>query len=473
MQETNIILTVIMFVGLYPVLPILYFFQMAALEEQKGSLFGIRISREWLTDQEKEEIIQTYKKKMKRILAVMALIPLATPLIPYTSVSLTVWMIWTLALIGVCCLPYAQSFNRVKAIKQSRAVPSECETPSFYEIREAGHIRTLRPGELLPLAALNLGLAACALLCLHGQRLWSYGVIIAVYAAFNLFLMGCALWTDRMKAQVISRDSDVNVNFSRANKKLWKRFWLANCCLMTGFTAVLLFYFLRPHPSDRTGFWLCMLGSITLCLISLAFTCLLGARKEKLKRLYADKRDPLLEEQEEKGWIGGILYYNPGDRRAIVEKRVGLGTTVNMATPIGKTFSALTVLALLAIPLSCVWLLLEEFTPLNLTLQGETLVAEHLNTEYAVPLDSILSAALCTELPKGSKVHGTNMSTLEKGTFRNSAEGRVEKCLNPMAEAFLRIETESNVYYFSGYTEEATLEIYQALCAMLPPGTTR
>lgn len=49
---------------------------------------------------------------------------------------------------------------------------------------------------------------------------------------------------------------------------------------------------------------------------------------------------------EDKYW-GGFIYNNPKDKRFMVEKRVGIGTTVNFAHPAGKAFVIGTILILL------------------------------------------------------------------------------------------------------------------------------
>lgn len=459
----SLVINIFMFICIYPTLLILYFSQKSASEAKSGSLFGIRYSSDWLSKEEVTQMQETYRRKMKRYTIVLALSPFAFIPIPYFSISITLWMAWLLIAIVLMLLPYAQGFNRMKALKRLRAVPAEQSNNTLYELKDAGNIRTLYPASWLPLVAVNLTLSALSLLYFHGERLWSYSVVVLVFSLSTLLLVGCALWMDRMKTQVISLDSDVNVNFARANKKLWKGFWLANCWAMTAYTALMLIYLLSPNPSDQVSFYLILGGSIGLCILMIFLITRLAAKVTRLNRLYEEKAN-FVPEQDDKGWIGGIFYYNPQDHHTMVAKRTGIGTTCNMATPFGKGIALFTALCFLVIPLSSVWLILEEFTPLNLTLQDNTLVASHVNAEYSVPLEDIVSLTLLTELPRSTKVVGTGMSTLKKGTFRNSVDGRVQECLNPMTNLFLRVETADTIYYFSSYSEEATREIYESLC---------
>lgn len=459
----SLIINIFMFICIYPTLLILYFSQKSAGEAKSGALLGIRYSSEWLSKEELTQIQQTYRRRMKRYTIALALSPLAFLPIPYFSISITLWMAWLLIAIVLMLLPYAQGFNQMKALKRLRAMPAEQSNNTLYELKDAGNIRTLYPADWFPLVAINLILPAFTLFHFRGERLWSYSIVILTFSLSTLLLVGCALWMDRMKTQVISRDSDINVNFARANKKLWKGFWLINCWVMTAYTALMLIYLLSPNPSDQVSFYLILGGSIGLCIFMIFLITRLAAKVTKLNRLYEEKAD-FVPEQDEKGWIGGIFYYNPQDHHTMVAKRAGIGTTCNMATPFGKGIAIFTALCLLVIPLSSIWLMLEEFTPPKLTLQDDALMASHINAEYTVPLEDIESLTLLTELPRGTRVMGTSMSTLAKGTFRNSADGRVQECLNPMLEYFLRVETADTIYYLSSYDDNATLEIYESLC---------
>ena len=461
----NLVLNIIMFISMYPILFIMYFYQNSEIErdEKKGILFGIHYSAQWLSDRERSQIMEAYHKQMKRALVILAPSPLVMFLVPYFSVCFALWFVWIFVLIGILVFdPCVRGFNRVRELKAGRMMSDENLETSFYELKEAGNIRTIRIVNMIPLVVLNIAMPVFALIYFHGARIFSYSGILIVFALSNLLLMVCALWMDRMKTRVISQDSDVNVNYARANKKLWKRFWLMSCWLMTAYTLLLLVYFMLSDASGKVGFSLMIGGCILVCLVMLAMVIRLLAKKEKIEQLYESKQD-FNKAQDEKGWIGGIIYYNPNDRHTLVPKKIGTGAAFNLAAPVGKGFTVFGMLCLLLVPILCVRLMVDEFTPLNLYVQEETLVAVHTDTEYSVPLEDIVTVTLLEELPKSRKVHGTNMDRLETGTFRNSVDGRVEECLNPKQNLFLRVETEDTVYYFSSYSEEATREVYELL----------
>lgn len=127
---------------------------------------------------------------------------------------------------------------------------------------------------------------------------------------------------------VISTDSDVNINYARAKKNLWKNFWLISCWLNT---ALILFLEILTLSARHMG--ICSIAGMivyTLLLLLLCIFCMI--KLKKIDRSYAQKRNLTSDENDDRNWIGGILYYNPSDPHTMVEQRVGIGTTVNMAT---------------------------------------------------------------------------------------------------------------------------------------------
>ena len=45
-------------------------------------------------------------------------------------------------------------------------------------------------------------------------------------------------------------------------------------------------------------------------------------------------------------WLGGMFYINPEDPSPFVPKRAGIGTTINLGRPVGRTIGALIILIL-------------------------------------------------------------------------------------------------------------------------------
>lgn len=269
---------------------------------------------------------------------------------------------------------------------------------------------------------------------------------------------GMALWMDRQKTQVISSDSDVNVNYTRAKKSLWKNTWLGMAWMNTGYTAVtaVLFVF------DRSTLGLLTWATLVYTAAQIGFVLLHMKKNDRIDVCYEEKREePYDAAAEDDAWIGGVIYYNKKDKRTIVSQRIGIGTTTNLATTTGKVLDMIgLVMIVVVIPFCCIWVMLEEFTPLQLAVEGEALVAQHLRTVYELPLTDIEEITLIEELPPLRKLSGNGMENIYEGTFRNEGE-RCEVFLNPQNGVFLQIETAEETYYMSASEDAVTKEIYE------------
>ena len=83
------------------------------------------------------------------------------------------------------------------------------------------------------------------------------------------------------------------------------------------------------------GLILPILGSLYMILIWIKY------RKNRLSDTSYSPED------DERHWILGSLYYNPDDPSLFIEKRYGIGWTINIGHPAGKVITALTIILIL------------------------------------------------------------------------------------------------------------------------------
>ena len=189
-------------------------------------------------------------------------------------------------------------------------------------------------------------------------------------------------------------------------------------------------------------------------------------RKGRLDAAYFTESGTV-ETDDDDCWIWGIFYCNPADKHAYVEKRVGIGTTMNFGTQKGRIAGVLLGLlggiSILSLPVICVWVILLEFVPIKLAVEDDRLIARQISVDYNLPAGLIQEIALLEELPRLERVSGTSMDTLKKGNYRVAKEGRCQVFLNPQNSIFIRLKVGETVYYLSGYDDAQTLAIYEEL----------
>ena len=423
---------------------------------ENGRLFAVNMKKEWIKDATVADIRQKFKKEMRYYAILLAIVPFVSLLTSHMSIQLTIWMFWLLAAIFLLSLPIMRANHRLKTWKTQNHLYEDRQPEHYVELKQAGSVRKVR---FLPFFLPNIISIASALLLLPKSS--GLGISCLIGASCGLVFWLVAVWIDRQPVSVISTDSDVNINYARAKKNLWKNFWLISCWLNT---ALILFLEILTLSSRHMG--ICSIAGMivyTLLLLLLCIFCMI--KLKKIDRSYAQKRNLTSDENDDRNWIGGILYYNPSDPHTMVEQRVGIGTTVNMATSLGKGLTIFSAIMMLSFPLLCIWLIQEEFTPIDLVIQNHTLCAQHLKTDYQIPLSEIKDPTLLTasDLPDWTRTNGTSMDTLEKGTFTISRGEDVNVFLNPENDAFIQFSANGKTYYMGGVDDTQTKGIYEEL----------
>jgi len=287
-----------------------------------------------------------------------------------------------------------------------------------------------------------------------------FGLLILMLALLNLLFLWVAQWMDRQKTEVISTLSDVNLNYARAKKNIWKDFWLQTSWVTTAYVWVCAISLIFNIRFDLT----ILAGCVVYTFVVMALFLPVMRKIKEVEARYEKERDIVVDSDDDRYWICGLLYNNPKDKHTMVSQRVGMGTTINIATKAGKIWWAVTVIVMLSVPVLLGWVIFEEFTPISLSINEDELHAIHLKTEHELSLAEIENLELVDDLPKLTKTVGSAMDTLAKGSFRIKGTG--EKCilfLNPQNEKFLRFDVDDQTYYMSGLTDEETMEIYEVL----------
>lgn len=455
-------MSVMMAVFMYPVLLILFAMVRAQAKPHGGLLFGARLPEYRAREAAVEEICRTFQKQLRISSLIMALLPLSFFLVPYMSIALLLWVLWIFAVILVLYWPYVRANKALRAWKVEQGGPGEREWTILVELKQLGSLRCVRLRQFLPATVAALAAVVITAVSVRGQGLGVVLVSAVTFALMTPLFGGCAVWMDRMRLRVISADSDVNLNYNRALRQQWKRFWLVSAWLNTAF--VLAYAILLALGGFETGMDYMLWGGLGYVAALLLAVAWLMVENHRLNQTYRDKMDLVGYVDDDENWLWGLVYYNPGDFRVSVEKRFGVGTTMNMATPAGKVMAVFLAVVLAGTVALCAWPVALEFTPLRLTVEGDRLVAAQLGEDYSIGLDTIADVALLEELPPMSRTNGTGMDTLLKGTFRVQATGeRAELFLNPQNGVFLSFTADGTAYYMSCADDGATRELYEIL----------
>ncbi len=454
MNMTGLILIIL----LYPFVFLMYALLKNEATPKSGLYYGVRLQKEQRKAEEVLQISQDYQKQMRKWLWIVMLIPLPLVFIPWFSIMLTLWMLWMLLTMVVFFVPFGIANKRMKELKIEKGWKRNEEQLVYAETKAAGTIRKVKWYHFLLPTLVSLAILIGQMMRGEKELSANLMIMLVTYVGITLLFWLMAVWIDRQKTQIISNDSDVNINYTRAKKNQWLRFWVSctwiNVCYMISL----------PFSIDRMGKFNVVFTIATVCYTMVTlFVAFWTVKKMKmLDNAYESMRDIEIPDDDD-NWIWGMAYYNPRDKHSMIEKRIGVGTTINMASKGGKVFVAFCLLTLLSIPAVCVWCIMTEFTPIQLQVTNHQMIASHLTNEYTISKAAIQEIELLTELPEMSRNHGTDMDTLQKGSYYVEEEGNCDVFLNPQNDIFLRVQTTSNIYYLSGCNDVQTREVYERM----------
>ena len=462
------ILNVLMLVAMYPMMMAVCYFMYNSMKPKNGFAFGCTISAVRMKDETLKEIERQWAAEMKCNIVITAVLPFTAFFTPYTSIQITIWTVWVFVLIVLLEWPFIKANAKVKDLKRGMGWYDKENPEEFIELKAAGEVRRVKVGTFL----IPTVVSALAVALVYGlafvendfvkkvDYVQDFSVIILMLALLNPLFFRVAQWMDRQKTEVISMQSDVNLNYTRAKKNIWKDFWLQSSWVTTAYVWVcaiaLIFY---------RWFDLAILaGCVVYTFVVLGLLAPVIRKVREVEARYEKERDIIIDGDDDRYWIWGMIYNNPNDKHTMVSQRVGMGTTINIATKAGKIWWVVTAIVMLSVPVMCGWVIFEEFTPISLSIEADELQANHLKLEHELPIAEIENLEIVDDLPKMTKAVGSVMDGLAKGSFRIKGTG--EKCilfLNPQNEKFLRFEVDGQVYYMSGFNDEETMSVYEVI----------
>ncbi len=437
------IMNLILLSAMYLALPLMYVVMRNNAVAKKGIVLSVTLPAEAQEDPEVLACCQTFRKQLRTLFWALTAVLLPCLFLPWISVTMTVSLLWLLAALVLPFCLYGRSYDRLMALKRRRGWESATAGQTVVELEPMQLPKPLKPGWFVPPMILSV---LPVLSCIFGEPEPDWVVILYVTAGLCLFVTGLGLvyygLVYRQRADAVDGDRDLTAALTRVRRYNWNKFWL----LATWLTA---FYSLAV--------WLCA-GSMTWYLIwTLVYSAVLliasvqtefAARRAQQRLTLHRPADPVVD--EDAYWLWGQIYYNSNDNHNFVNERVGMGMSMNLARPAGKLLMGFCALLLLAMPLLGVWMMAEEFTPVTMRFDGETVVMAHTGEEYIVALEDVTHAERLIQLPTTHKRNGTGMKTLYKGSFYVDGIGYAKLCLNPQAGEFLLLETEGETYLFSG-----------------------
>jgi uncharacterized membrane protein len=419
------------------------------LNPKKNIVLGITLPYTKLHESEIKLIQDAYKRELGIAALLLALLPFITFFLPWTSINISILMNWTMLVIIVLFLVYTKYHKRLKAYKHlghwegpSSDAVKDVSKNLIVPVKPINRILFVLPA-VLSFLPVMFDIRAMVIEPENGWRLISSGM-------FFVLTVSCILFYPiiyRQKAEIIDEDNQINHRLTSIRRYNWSKFWLW-FEWMTGIFSILFWLIITGNITGTIG----MIGIVvyTILVLWIAMKAEFDTRNAQNK-LSEESTSPLYLD-EDKYWMNGMFYYNQEDKHLMINQRVGMGTTINLARTSGKVIMLFSAVCLLLLPFTSIYIIREEFTPLKVEVVEDSIVVTHTSKVCTIPVEDISSASIIDTLPSRSKIIGTGMDNLLKGTFNMSGYGSSKVYLNPKESPFLVITTDNEDYFINGNT---------------------
>jgi uncharacterized membrane protein len=436
-----------------PILPVLYFILKSNVKPKKNIILGVTLPYDARQDADTLAVCAEFKKCLRRVCLILLPIPFAALFIPYWTIAITWHMTWLLAVIIAVHWVYAVYFGRLKRLKKERGWFLETSGRTVADIKAAAQPRKqlnaawFAPPVLISLIPIIIGVSEN-----------TDGYLIAIYALNALLTVAFYLFYRllfRQRSDVVDADTALSLALTRVRQYQWGKFWLG----LSWFTGVY-----------NICFWLFVFNMTLFIICTFVYTAVVlfvvlneefSARKAQEKLTVNTGSGEYLD--DDKHWILGMFYYNPNDGHSMINDRVGLGMSINLAKPAGKILYGVAILALITMPLYGIWFIPEEFTPVRLEITTDSLEARHVRLEYEVPFNEIENINILETLPTLYRRAGTNTDTLHKGSFFTTDIKDIRVCLNPREGPYILVTASNGIYLLGDQDGDVTRAVYAKL----------
>ncbi|MCR5586819.1 MAG: DUF5808 domain-containing protein [Lachnospiraceae bacterium] len=460
----------IMFICVITMVLISFFTMYPRKWKEKKIILGVNFRPEFMVSENIEKVNSIVKNTNKNATIVSILcIVIACVLLALRGFKMQtfVWLGFLYLSIIALLVPYIIGHSQMMALKKELGLYSE-KGVSYVDLNMVGKIKTMSLGKVLIPNIIGLVIWVFIFLCEckvinididAGNGSFIGTIVVGIFWLTGLLLTFISFMMDNLKNEVISTDSDINANYNRAKKKNFADFNVRFLWINTLYILIiaLSIVFMYSDVVLMIGVMVYIVPIMVICILSVSAA-------KKIEARYKNEMEFTLDDDE--NWIGGMFYYNPSDNRLNIEKRMGIGTTVNFAHPAGKVLGVFIAVCLVGALASVVWVGMLEATPINIRLEDKKVICHQLRDEYVIELDNIKDAEYKDDLDelKLVRVNGTGMSQLLKGNFTVDGQKKCKLFLAPKDNVYIKIATEEGTtYYISGIDKEETKEVYDEI----------
>ena len=440
---------ILMWASIFWIAPLLGYIMTNNAKFKKNIAVGVTFMEEGKQDAEVISRLNRYKKQIKMITIVLLLAVIPGVFVSKFWILLTYYLVWTDVTIFIYAIPFYLCNKDLKAIKKRRGWVQHSGEKVEIDMENIPNFKEISP---------LLFIIPCivSLLPLIWDR--TFYVLYITSAASVLVFWFSYRYFYRNRSEVVNEERDLTRVLTQIRHYNWSKIWIfaSWMTILLSFSGLLFI----SHPA--LALTLIFLVTAVICVEAVGIEIKLRRMQEKLTR--GSGVGAIVDEDDK--WIGGMIYYNPNDSRLIVNERVGMNTTLNLARTSGKVITLFFLILLLALPFTGPAMNVYYKQPIKIEITKDEVEASQGITNYRIKLSDIKNVELIDELPDDMvRVNGTSFDDLLKGDFRDGNEN-LTLLLRPNSKPFIKVTDKNGkvfVFSFRGDVEGKFEEIRKSL----------
>lgn len=440
---------ILMWASIFWLAPFLGYIMTNNAKFKKNIAVGVTFIEEGKRDEEVISRLNRYKKQVKMITVVLLLAVIPGVFVSKFWILLTYYLVWTDVTIFIYAIPFYLCNKDLKAIKKRRGWVQHSGEKVEIDMENIPNFKEISP---------LLFIIPCivSLLPLIWDR--TFYVLYITSAASVLVFWFSYRYFYRNRSEKVNEEKDLTRVLTQIRHYNWSKIWIVASWMTIPLSFSGLLFI--SHPA--LALTLIFLVTAVICVEAVGIEIKLRKMQEKLTK--GSGVGAIVDEDDK--WIGGMIYYNPNDSRLIVNERVGMNTTLNLARTSGKVITLFLLILILALPFTGPAMNVYYKQPIKIEVTKDEVEASQGITNYRIKLSDIKNVELIDELSDDLvRVNGTSFDDLLKGDFRDGKEN-LTLMLRPNSKPFIRITDKNGkifVFSFRGDVKGKFEEIRQNL----------
>ncbi|WP_124068035.1 DUF5808 domain-containing protein [Clostridium sp. E02] len=287
-----------------------------------------------------------------------------------------------------------------------------------------------------------------------------------IYPICSIACVGVGYFAYRLvtkeRTVTYSEKTEINLALNQIYKYQWSKCWILQAYI--GSILYTLMFFLARYHFLHLFIMFALLG-ISTCL---TFAPILSAYfkvRDKRNNLFLFASSEVYTD-EDQYWKTGS-YNNPNDKRVWVEKRVGFGTTINMASRSGKFINifinVILVASVIAVIALSKFLMPLDFGSVELEVKDNIAYINAPMYRDSFSMDDVQEIKKVEHLPKMSKRKGGDSDKFYVGSFNVQGYSNCSVYVHRNTAPYIFVTFSDRVVIFNGNSPEKTEKFYLRL----------